>query len=169
MQNQQSHRFRHFSPFKSYEPRSLSNDFSSDQIESMNKNYTSIKNTLKQQTARRWAYFEFFYSNIDRALLLGGNDFEQCLQQMFKDLKTRKMTRRQWSNVRRLMGKPRRFSAEFLKEERHILEEKRKKIRYLHQFKGFEVTDTLQFKSKVFFYILNNYILVFMFKSSALI
>ena len=121
----------------------------------MNKNYTSIKNTLKQQTARRWAYFEFFYSNIDRALLLGSNDFEQCLQQMFRDLKTRKMTRRQWSNVRRLMGKPRRFSAEFLKEERHILEEKRKKIRYLHQFKGFEVTDTSQFKSKFFFIFTN--------------
>ena len=46
------------------------------------------------------------------------------------------------------MGKPRRCSAAFLNEERQILEEKRKKIRYLHQLKGFEVTDMSQFKGK---------------------
>ncbi|XP_066917544.1 protein lin-9 homolog [Clytia hemisphaerica] len=135
-----------YSPLKRYEPRSLSKDFSQEQLESMNKNYTSIKNTLKQSSGRRWAYYEFFYSNIDRALLLGCNDFEICLKQMFQDLKTRMLTRRQWSNIRRLMGKPRRYSAAFLKEERAILEEKRKKIRYLHQLKGFEVTDMTQFK-----------------------
>jgi len=131
------------------EQRSLHTDFSADQIMCMNSYYSSIKNSLKQPSGRRWAYFEFFYSNIDRALLLGNNDFEQCLQQMFKSLKCRKLTRSQWSLVRRMMGKPRRCSPAFLNEERQILADKRKKIRYLHQLKGYEVTDMSQFKGKI--------------------
>lgn len=106
----------------------------------------NINNILKQSAGRRWVYYEWFYSNIDRALLLGENDFQSCLQQMFKNIKIKNLTRTQWSMIRRLMGKPRRCSPAFFQEERVSLEEKRKKIRYLHQLKGFEVTDMSQFK-----------------------
>ena len=105
----------------------------------------SINNILKQSAGRKWVYHEWFYSNIDRALLLGENDFEKCLQQLYPGLKTRMLTKAQWNIVRRLMGKPRRCSRAFFAEERQSLESKRRKIRYLHQLKGTEISDLTQF------------------------
>ncbi|XP_065656048.1 protein lin-9 homolog [Hydra vulgaris] len=111
-----------------------------------NKIFVNLQSCLKQSASRRWCYYEWFYSNIDRALLLDQNDFESCLQHLFKNLKTRMLTKRQWSIIRRMMGKPRRCSPAFFNEEVNYLNEKRKKIRYLHQLKGFEVADMMQFK-----------------------
>ena len=106
----------------------------------------NLQSSLKQSASRRWCYYEWFYSNIDRALLLDQNDFESCLQHLFKNLKTRMLTKKHWSIIRRMMGKPRRCSPAFFSEEVRYLDEKRKKIRYLHQLKGFEVADMMQFK-----------------------
>ena len=45
-----------------------------------------------------------------RALFCGENDFSLCLKESFPELKTRMLTRLQWCKIRRLMGKPRRYS-----------------------------------------------------------
>jgi hypothetical protein len=79
--------------------------------------------------------YEFFYSNIDRSIFLGSNDFEVCLAETFPRLKTRMMTRIEWNKIRRTLGKPRRCSSKFFEEERIELERKRQKIRLLQSRK----------------------------------
>ena len=95
----------------------------------------ALRNLLKLPKAHKWVCFEFFYSNIDRVLFCGENDFMVCLKESFPALKTRRLTRVEWCKVRRLMGKPRRCSEAFFSEERAELARKRKKIRYLQQRK----------------------------------
>ena len=46
---------------------------------------------------------------------------------------TRRLTRVQWCQLRRLMGKPRRCSPTFFKEERALMESKRNKARQIQQ------------------------------------
>ncbi|ODM87624.1 Protein lin-9 [Orchesella cincta] len=58
-----------------------------------------------------------------------------CLRESFPALKTRKLTRIQWTTIRRIMGKPRRCSSAFLTEERLELHLKRQKIREIQQRK----------------------------------
>lgn len=136
--------------------RHFEHNFTPTQTRTMKSLFNNVRNILKLPSGRRWVYYEWFYSNIDRALLLGQNDFESCLQQLFRNLKTRNLTKIQWTMIRRLMGKPRRCSPAFFAEERFALEEKRKKIRYLHQLKGFEVKDMTQFKgNENLFFIYN--------------
>lgn len=98
----------------------------------MNHLLGNLNNILKQSAGRRWVYYEWFYSNIDRALLLGENDFERCLKQLFKRLKTRTLTKVQWSMIRRLIGKPRRCSSAFLMKKEEIWKnEERKFVFYI--------------------------------------
>ncbi|XP_072545993.1 protein lin-9 homolog isoform X2 [Salminus brasiliensis] len=96
-----------------------------------------LRNLLKLPKAHKWCIYEWFYSNIDRALFEGDNDFCLCLNDSFPLLKTRKLTRVEWSTIRRLMGKPRRCSSAFLEEERGALNERRQKIRLLQQRRTF--------------------------------
>lgn len=58
-----------------------------------------------------------------------------CLKESFPQLKTNKMTRVEWCKIRRMMGKPRRCSQAFFREERQELKRKRQKIRMLQQRK----------------------------------
>ncbi|XP_063300123.1 protein lin-9 homolog [Pelobates fuscus] len=102
-----------------------------------------LRNLLKLPKAHKWCIYEWFYSNIDKPLFEGDNDFCVCLKESFPNLKTRKLTRVEWGKIRRLMGKPRRCSAAFFDEERAALEQKRQKIRLLQQRK---VADVSQFK-----------------------
>ncbi|XP_039604160.1 protein lin-9 homolog isoform X2 [Polypterus senegalus] len=102
-----------------------------------------LRNLLKLPKAHKWCIYEWFYSNIDRPLFEGDNDFCVCLKESFPNLKTRKLTRVEWGKIRRLMGKPRRCSAAFFAEERSALKQKRHKIRLLQQRK---VTDVSHFK-----------------------
>jgi len=94
-----------------------------------------LRNLLKLPKAHKFVMYEFFYSNIDRSIFLGSNDFEICLVDMFPRLKTRMMTRIEWNKIRRTFGKPRRCSAKFFEEERIELERKRQKIRLLQSRK----------------------------------
>lgn len=80
--------------------------------------------------------YEWFYSYIDKPLLLGENEFQTCLKESFPNLKTNKLTRAEWSKIRRLMGKPRRSSQKFFDEERQDLERRRQKIRLLQSRKS---------------------------------
>ncbi|KAM9317253.1 protein lin-9 homolog [Gastrophryne carolinensis] len=102
-----------------------------------------LRNLLKLPKAHKWCIYEWFYSNIDKPLFEGDNDFCVCLKESFPNLKTRKLTRVEWGKIRRLMGKPRRCSAAFFEEERSALEQKRQKIRLLQQRK---VADVSPFK-----------------------
>jgi len=95
----------------------------------------TLRNLLKLPKAHKWVCFEFFYSNIDKVLFKGENDFSVCLRESFPQLKTRRLARVEWCKVRRLMGKPRRCSEAFFNEERAELDRKRKKIRLLQQRK----------------------------------
>ncbi|XP_028682006.2 protein lin-9 homolog isoform X2 [Macaca mulatta] len=102
-----------------------------------------LRNLLKLPKAHKWCIYEWFYSNIDKPLFEGDNDFCVCLKESFPNLKTRKLTRVEWGKIRRLMGKPRRCSSAFFEEERSALKQKRQKIRLLQQRK---VADVSQFK-----------------------
>jgi len=95
----------------------------------------ALRNLLKLPKAHKWVCFEFFYSNIDRVLFCGENDFMVCLKESFPQLKTRRLSRVEWCKIRRMMGKPRRCSEAFFTEERAELARKRKKIRFLQQRK----------------------------------
>ncbi|KAL7063835.1 hypothetical protein AAHC03_05778 [Spirometra sp. Aus1] len=94
-------------------------------------NAVRLRNVLKLPKAHKWVFYEWFYSNLDRPLLLSENDFRICLRENFPNIKTRRLTRAHWSLLRRLMGKPRRCSTAFFDEERRSLKEKRDKIRTL--------------------------------------
>ena len=48
----------------------------------------------------------FFYL---RQLFFGENDFNVCMKESFPQLKVKEMRRVEWSKIRRLMGKPRRW------------------------------------------------------------
>lgn len=114
----------------------------------VNKNVGTIvaerlKNILKDPKYNKWIANEWFYSTIDQVLFLEENEFSYCLKESFPQLKTRNLTRTQWSHIRRLMGKPRLFSDAFLEEERATLNAKRDKIRYLQHNK---VTDLTNYK-----------------------
>lgn len=102
-----------------------------------------LRNLLKLPKAHKWVCYEWFYSNIDRTLFAGENDFSICLKESFPELKTRELTRIEWTKIRRMMGKPRRCSQAFFNEERLELEKKRNKIRALQQRKA---TDMVSFK-----------------------
>lgn len=104
---------------------------------------SKLKNLLKLPKAFKWCYFEWFYSSIDRSLLLTDNDFYVCIKEHFPNLNVKKLRRIEWREVRRLMGKPRRCSQSFFNEERSALEDKRQKIRLLQQRK---VTELSKFK-----------------------
>lgn len=69
-----------------------------------------LRNLLKLPKAHKWVCYEWFYSNIDRTLFAGENDFSICLRESFPELKTRELTRIEWTKIRRMMGKPRRCS-----------------------------------------------------------
>ncbi|XP_050299713.1 protein lin-9 homolog [Anthonomus grandis grandis] len=102
-----------------------------------------LRNLLKLPKAHKWVCYEWFYSNIDKCLFSGENDFQICLKESFPELKTRELTRTEWTKIRRMMGKPRRCSQAFFDEERLELEKKRKKVRALQQRK---MTDLANFK-----------------------
>lgn len=100
----------------------------------------TLRNLLKLPKAHKWVSYEWFYSYIDRPLLLGENEFQVCLKESFPQLKTRQLTRAEWSKIRRLMGKPRRSSQAFFDEERRELERRRQKIRLLQSRKCGDVS-----------------------------
>ncbi|XP_022089163.1 protein lin-9 homolog [Acanthaster planci] len=104
-----------------------------------------LKNLLKLPKAYKWCIYEWFYSNIDKALFSGENDFLICLRESFPQLKCRKLTRVEWCIIRRLMGKPRRCSPAFFAEERAALDTKRRRLRLLQQRKSSEL-DTSDIK-----------------------
>ncbi|CAD5209662.1 unnamed protein product [Bursaphelenchus okinawaensis] len=95
-------------------------------------NLKKLKNMLHFPRGRLFVMSEFFYSAVDRQIFLDENEFVQLIQDSFPNLKTSKLRLTEWREIRRLIGKPRRFSTSFLDEERKALAYKRKKIRQLY-------------------------------------
>lgn len=99
-----------------------------------------LRNMLKLPKAHKFVSYEWFYSNLDRAVFGEENDFQTCLKELFPQLTCRLMSRVEWTRIRRIMGKPRRCSQAFLDEERRELERKRQKIRLLQSRKIADVS-----------------------------
>lgn len=108
-----------------------------------------LRNLLKLPKAHKWVCFEWFYSNIDRVLFEGDNDFTICLKESFPELKTRELTRIEWTKIRRMMGRPRRCSQAFFNQERLDLEKKRNKIRALQQRKVIDLSGFQDLPSEI--------------------
>nr|XP_053628124.1 protein lin-9 homolog [Cherax quadricarinatus] len=80
-----------------------------------------------------------------RPLFGGENDFQVVLKEAFPELRTRKLTRRQWGMIRRMMGKPRRCSQAFFQEECQSLDKKRHVLRLLQQRKITDISSLKDF------------------------
>ncbi|KAG5452096.1 Protein lin-9 [Clonorchis sinensis] len=90
-------------------------------------------NMFKTNKFCDWLGYEWLYSIIDREIFLGPNDFQLILREHFPTLKTRNLRRSHWGIIRRMIGRPRRFSATFLAEERQSVQGKRRNLQYLQQ------------------------------------
>ncbi|KAF6768336.1 hypothetical protein AHF37_03177 [Paragonimus kellicotti] len=90
-------------------------------------------NMFTTQKFCEWLRHEWLYSTTDREIFLGCNDFQIILREQFPTLKTRNLLRGQWAIIRRIIGRPRRFSATFLAEERGSVHGKRRNLHYLQQ------------------------------------
>jgi hypothetical protein len=81
----------------------------------------------KRDRVRNWCRYEFFYPTIDRGFF-AHNEFQDCLNEMGL-AKVTKLTRFEWGCVRTSMGKCRRFSPAFIKEEMKKLHDHRTQFR----------------------------------------
>lgn len=86
-------------------------------------------NEIALSKAGRWAVYEWFYSDIDR-VYFQVNEFQDCLNELGLS-KIRKLTRVEWAHIRSAMGKPRRLSKAFLKQERSKLNNTRTNVRLM--------------------------------------
>ncbi|KAG2443833.1 hypothetical protein HXX76_002176 [Chlamydomonas incerta] len=82
---------------------------------------------------RRWAAYEFHYSALDRPWFMRNELMEFC-QHM--QLPTNRLSRLEWSVLRSALGRPRRLSAAFLREERLRLEGYRSHARVKYEEVG---------------------------------
>lgn len=103
-----------------------------------------MNNLFKSRCFSDFVKYEWLYSSIDRyaftkliillrSVFCGANDFQIVLKNNFSRLKTRQLTRSQWTCLRRMTGRPRRFSFAFLEEERRILHEKRQQVAFIQE------------------------------------
>lgn len=103
---------------------------------------------------RKWCQYEFFYSTMDRAYFME-NEFLSCLKLLKLDQlvplsskeldsvpsvkKQKLLTRSEWNAVKHLIcreiGRPRRFSPNFLAAEREKLSRYRYMVRFIQNYK----------------------------------
>ncbi|KAM6545215.1 hypothetical protein CsatB_025951 [Cannabis sativa] len=86
-----------------------------------------LSTCLHQYQARRWCAFEWFYSAIDYPWF-AKSEFVEYLIHVGLGHVTR-LTRVEWGVIRSSLGRPRRFSEQFLKEEKEKLNEYRESVR----------------------------------------
>ncbi|KAK4767154.1 hypothetical protein SAY86_014904 [Trapa natans] len=85
---------------------------------------------LSRSQARRWCIFEWFYSAIDYPWF-SRREFSEYLDHVGLG-HVPCLTRVEWGVIRSSLGKPRRFSKQFLKEERVKLFQHRESVRNHH-------------------------------------
>lgn len=97
----------------------------------VNKHSISTKEKLScclsSYSVRRWVSFEWFYSAIDYPWF-AKREFEEYLNHVGLGHIPR-LTRVEWGVIRSSLGKPRRFSEHFLREEREKLKQYRESVR----------------------------------------
>ncbi|XP_065863604.1 protein ALWAYS EARLY 3 [Euphorbia lathyris] len=86
-----------------------------------------ISSCLSRYQVRRWCVFEFFYSAIDYPWF-AKREFVEYLDHVGLGHIPR-LTRVEWGVIRSSLGKPRRFSEQFLKEEKEKLNQYRESVR----------------------------------------
>ncbi|CAK9158788.1 unnamed protein product [Ilex paraguariensis] len=87
----------------------------------------SFSSCLSNHRVRRWCAFEWFYSAIDYPWF-AKKKFVEYLYHVGLGHVPR-LTRVEWSVIRSSLGKPRRFSEQFLKEEKEKLNQYRNSVR----------------------------------------
>ncbi|EXB74814.1 hypothetical protein L484_023558 [Morus notabilis] len=87
----------------------------------------SLSNFLSRYQARRWCAFEWFYSVIDYPWF-AKSEFIEYLNHVGMGHVPR-LTRVEWGVIKGSLGKPRRFSEHFLKEEKGKLNQYRESVR----------------------------------------
>ncbi|KAK9289020.1 hypothetical protein L1049_017491 [Liquidambar formosana] len=86
-----------------------------------------LSNCLSWYRVRRWCTFEWFYSAIDYPWF-AKREFVEYLDHVGLGHIPR-LTRVEWGVIRSSLGKPRRFSEQFLKEEKEKLNQYRESVR----------------------------------------
>ncbi|CAK7333147.1 unnamed protein product, partial [Dovyalis caffra] len=86
-----------------------------------------LSNCLSRYLVRRWCVFEWFYSAIDYPWF-AKREFVEYLEHVGLGHIPR-LTRVEWGVIRSSLGKPRRFSEQFLKEEKEKLNQYRESVR----------------------------------------
>ncbi|KAK6930448.1 DIRP domain, partial [Dillenia turbinata] len=86
-----------------------------------------LSNCLSASRVRRWCVFEWFYSAIDYPWF-AKKEFVEYLNHVRLG-HVRRLTRVEWGVIRSSLGKPRRFSEQFLKEEKDKLNQYRESVR----------------------------------------
>ncbi|TGZ46900.1 hypothetical protein CRM22_011074 [Opisthorchis felineus] len=114
-------------------PRNGTSDEVSQSTSCLADKMRQLCNMFKTNKFCEWLGYEWLYSIVDREIFLGPNDFQLILREHFPTLKTRNLRRSHWGIIRRMIGKPRRFSATFLAEERQSVHGKRRNLQYLQQ------------------------------------
>lgn len=97
--------------------------------------YSRFSHLLSHAASRKWILYEWQYNEIDDAFFHKCRTFETFLTAKFPHLKTRNLTRAEWCAVRKmiLQRKCRRFSPEFIHEQRVELEKYRESYRILQE------------------------------------
>ncbi|GAX80922.1 hypothetical protein CEUSTIGMA_g8357.t1 [Chlamydomonas eustigma] len=99
---------------------------------------SALRHCLASHRVRRWCMFEFQFSALDRPWFLR-NELSELLQLMCGGAQApvpNKLTRSEWGILRSVFGKPRRFSTQFVKEERVKLEAYREHVRRIYDEAG---------------------------------
>ncbi|XP_047978072.1 protein ALWAYS EARLY 3-like [Salvia hispanica] len=89
--------------------------------------FKNLLNCLSNQRLRRWCTYEWFYSGIDYPWF-AKREFVEYLYHVGLGHVPR-LTRVEWGVIRSSLGKPRRFSEQFLKEEKEKLNQYRDTVR----------------------------------------
>ncbi|KAH6808743.1 hypothetical protein C2S51_026526 [Perilla frutescens var. frutescens] len=89
--------------------------------------FKDLSNCLSNQRLRRWCTYEWFYSAIDYPWF-AKREFVEYLYHVGLGHVPR-LTRVEWGVIRSSLGKPRRFSEQFLKEEKEKLNQYRDSVR----------------------------------------
>ncbi|KAL1548485.1 protein ALWAYS EARLY 3-like isoform X2 [Salvia divinorum] len=108
----------------------ISNDESNLSLGSLHDTaprFKSLSNCLSNQRLRRWCTYEWFYSAIDYPWF-AKREFVEYLYHVGLGHVPR-LTRVEWGVIRSSLGKPRRFSEQFLKEEKDKLNQYRDSVR----------------------------------------
>jgi len=94
----------------------------------------ALHHMLSTRRARRWTMYEWFYSSID-VLYFKQNEFQMLLNDLGL-FRVNRLTRTEWSYIRSKMGKPRRLSRAYLKQELKKLAVYREEVRAHHSGKA---------------------------------